>query len=194
MLDFDCIFFGIQGSGKGTQAIRIAEHFELKIFEMGAELRAISQQNTDLGIRIKEIITSGDLVPDEIIMEMVEQFVDKIDSTQHVLFDGIPRTANQSELLHSLLEKHDRTSVGVFIELSEKVAVERMLMRKRADDTPEGIKKRFENYKASTVPVIDIFAKNNRLITIHGEQTIDEVTREIINGLEQYDTHSVKNS
>jgi len=190
MLDFDIVFFGIQGSGKGTQAVRIAEDFELNIFEMGAELRALSKQESNLGQKINEIVSAGDLVPDEIIMNMVEIFIEKINKDKRILFDGIPRTENQAALLKELLKNNDRTLVGVFIDVSEPEAVKRMLLRKRADDNPETIKKRFDNYKALTIPVIKTFEENNSLITINGDNTINQVTRDIENGLKTYEASS----
>lgn len=183
----DLIFFGIQGSGKGTQAERVAAYFDLNIFEMGAELRSIAQEESDLGKKVSAIMSAGELVSDDVVMDIVERFLGNISADTHVLFDGIPRTMIQAQMLGTLLHTHKRSEVGIYIELPEEVALERLLLRKRADDTEEGIKKRFENYYSATLPVINHYREENRLITINGNQGIDEVTAEILNAVKNYE-------
>jgi adenylate kinase family enzyme len=120
-------------------------------------------------------------------MEIVEDFLNKTSQETHILFDGIPRTVKQASMLSTLLKNKGRLEIGVYIDLSEKAALERLLLRKRGDDTPESIKKRFANYYESTLPVIDQYKANDRLVHINGDQKIDEVTSSIIDAVTHYE-------
>lgn len=170
----------MQGSGKGTQGRFLIEKFGLKNFEMGAQLREMIAAGTPLGQRLKQTVESGNLVDDATIMEVVEEFLEHIPSDQGVLFDGIPRTQSQSDQLVALLEKHGRDAFGVFIKVSKEIAVERMLERGRQDDSTEVIERRLKNYEEQTVPVIQSFADREHLIEVAGEQSIEEVTGEMM--------------
>ncbi len=176
----DIILFGMQGSGKGTQGKILEERYALKSFEMGAELRkAIASQN-ELGMKIKATVEAGNLVDDDTIMEVIEAFLSTIDSGQSLIFDGIPRTLVQSEKLLTLLEAHDRSVSGIFIDVDEEVAIERMLERGRNDDSMETIRRRLDNYIEQTTPVIKKFETEGRLIRVNGNLSIEAVTAEML--------------
>lgn len=186
----DYLFFGIQGSGKGTQTRLLEEKYGFAVFETGAELRAIAASETELGNKVKEIIESGNLVPVEIVMEIVENFLQNHHTETPILFDGIPRSLEQQKLLHGVLASHDRKYKAVHITLSDNVALERLLNRrilkdgqwvKRADDNPESIKKRIELFHEETKPLLANYG--DQLITINGEPDVETVYAEIIDKL-----------
>lgn len=203
----DIILFGKQGSGKGTQGKFLAEKYGLRIFEMGAQLREIIAGGSELGMTIKSIVDSGNLVDDDTIMQVVGSFLSSMSPEQRVLFDGIPRTMSQSEKLMNLLKENNRDAFALFINISEEEAIKRLTLRRickeckgiygssyksnicqycggelimRDDDTLESIKKRLENYQKETVPVIESFYGRDRLIEVDGEQEIKKVTKEMI--------------
>lgn len=200
----DLIFFGMQGAGKGTVGKSVAEKFNLKVFETGGALRALAQEPSPLGYKVKEIIEAGHLVPNEVVMEIVEDFINKLPPNTNVLFDGIPRSIEQANSLNALLQKLNRPFTPVLIEIKEETALARLTTRKicsqckkvfpatyvsdtcdacggklttRADDNPEAIKTRLQAFKDETAPAI---ATYENLITVDGEPTIEEVANATI--------------
>lgn len=203
----DLILFGMQGAGKGTVGKSIAEKFNLKIFETGGALRALANENSDLGSKVKTIIESGHLVPNEVVTEIVEDFINKLPANTNVLFDGIPRSIEQANSLNTLLQKLNRPFTPVLIEIKEETALARLTTRKicsqckkvfpanytsetcdacggalttRADDNPEAIKTRLQAFKDETAPAIATYAN---LIKINGEPTIEVVAEDAIKTL-----------
>jgi len=181
----DLILVGIQGSGKGTQARILAEKFGYQIFETGGELRAMAKEESELGKKVKEITERGDLVPNEIVMEIVENFLNKTSSEIPVIFDGIPRSDSQRVSLEDLLQIHGREFSVLEVRLSEGESIRRMMKRaeieNRADDTPEVMKKRIANFYAHTQPLLD--AWKSHLISVDGDQSIEDVSKEILEKL-----------
>lgn len=195
----DLIFFGMQGAGKGTLGKSIAAKYGLKIFETGGELRRLAAEDSELGRKIKSIIESGNLVSNEVVMEIVENFVENLEGDSPILFDGIPRSVEQAETLNALLDKHGREYKGVLIEIAKETALTRLTTRRicsacktvypatytaeacecgaelitRKDDNPEAIEKRLELFQTETVPAINLYT--DRMITIDGEPTIEVV-------------------
>jgi len=204
----DIILFGMQGSGKGTQGKILAERYNLKVFEMGGALRAMIASGSELGSRIKTIVEEGNLVSDDVIMKVVEEFVNYEGKNHNVLFDGIPRTMGQSQKLQELLKSHNRDTFALEIKISEEEAIERLTKRRicsqckevypafykekncsecdgklemRSDDSNlDSIQKRLDNFENETKPVIQDFYKKDRLIEVDGEQGIVDVTEEMI--------------
>ena len=204
----DIILFGKQGSGKGTQGKILAERYGLRVFDMGSELRHMIESATPLGEKIKEIVESGNLVDDNSIMDIVENFLKSLTAKQSVLFDGIPRTITQAERLLVLLKAHERDSFALLVKISEEEAVKRLTQRRvcsgckeiypafyngeecakcggvlvtRKDDSNlDSIMQRLKNYENETKPVIDHFYSIDRLIQVDGEQPIPDVTEEMI--------------
>lgn len=198
----------MQGSGKGTQGKILAERYGLKVFDMGGALRSMIASGSDLGNTIKDTVEGGNLVGDEIIMKVVEEFLEHEAKGANVLFDGIPRTMNQAEKLLALLGSHGRDAFALDIKISEREAIERLTKRRmcvnckeiypafykgdscsecggqlisRSDDgNIESINKRLQNFAAQTMPVIEDFYKRDRLIEVDGEQAIPDVTEEMI--------------
>ncbi len=179
------IFFGIQGSGKGTQAQIIAKKWNLKIFETGGELRKIMNEQSELGKTVREIIQRGDLVPNEIVMEIVAHFLENTDESERILFDGLPRSMPQKETFDALLEKYGREVTGVFLDVPRNEVIVRMKNRGREDDTDEVIERRLKNYEEETLPVIKEYEKEGKMIRVNGSQPIDKVSAEIVEKLER---------
>ncbi len=195
----DLIFFGMQGSGKGTLGKAVAERYGMQIFETGSELRKLSHEDSELGKKVKSIVEAGNLVPNEVVMEIVEDFMNKSGNGNPILFDGIPRKVTQAKSLNEVLDRHNREYKAVLLELSEESALKRLTTRRicksckavypaaytekkcecgdelitRSDDNPEAIRTRLKNFSEETVPAIEMY--KDKLITIDGEPTIDEV-------------------
>lgn len=182
----DLVLFGMQGSGKGTQAKLIAEQCGLSIFETGAQLRKLAKEDSELGCKIASILASGNLVPNEVVMEMVAAFVDSLEEGQSALFDGLPRSVEQKESFDALLESKGRNIQGLLIELNEDEAMTRLLARKRDDDTPEAIRVRIDTFMEKTQPVIDAYAAEGKMLAIDGVQSIEEVNRDIMEAIKPH--------
>ncbi|MBN2087278.1 nucleoside monophosphate kinase [Candidatus Peregrinibacteria bacterium] len=204
----DIILFGMQGSGKGTQGKILAEKYGLTVFDMGSQLRSMIESGSELGVKIKSIVESGNLVDDDTVLEVIENFLSKVPADKSVLFDGIPRTLKQSEGLLKLLEAKKRQTFALLVKISEKEAIKRLTERRvcssckeiypaffdgnicsacggelitRQDDSNlDAIKQRLENYQNETTPVINQFYNIDRLIEVDGEQAIPDVTEEMI--------------
>ena len=206
----DLILFGVQGCGKGTQGRILAEKMAYKVFETGKELRAlIADESSGLGQKIKGIVEGGNLVPDEVVIEIVDNFVGKLAADEAVIFDGLPRKGSQKDLFEEVMQKYGRNPLAVLIHISDEEALKRLGNRwmskstgkiyagkeaalaecpeddvyQRADDTPEAIKTRLENYHQETQPVIDWYKDQGRMLEINGEQSGEEVTSELMEKL-----------
>lgn len=202
----DLVLFGMQGSGKGTQSKAIAEHCDLVIFETGAELRRLSSEDSDLARKVKAIIESGNLVPTEVVMEIITDFLHRLPAGKSALFDGIPRSDDQKEQFDALMIKEGRSFKGLLIELTEAEAVKRLTTRRmcptcksiypatytaetcekdgstlitRQDDTPDAIRVRLDTFLQKTVPVIEAYKAEGKMLIVKGEQEIDKVTLDI---------------
>jgi len=177
----DLVLFGRQGSGKGTQAAIFAERYGLTPFVTGNELRKLAKGETELGKKIKSIIEAGHLVPNEVVMEIIEHFMNQLEPGAKVLFDGIPRQAEQARTFNDLMEKCGRNFTCLYLDISNETAYERIAMRAeqegRADDSNlEVIKTRLETYENETVPVIESYRAAGKMINVDGEPAISEVT------------------
>ncbi|QQR83407.1 nucleoside monophosphate kinase [Candidatus Peregrinibacteria bacterium] len=162
----------------------MAERFGLTIFEMGAELRNMIASESELGMKIKQTVESGNLVDDETIMEVVDIYLDRLSNSHAILFDGIPRTLGQSEMLLERLANHGRQASAVLITVSEQVAIERMMSRGRQDDTEDVMRRRLDHYQQQTVPVIESFRTAGHLVEVNGEQGIEQVAADLAAGIE----------
>lgn len=181
----DLVLFGIQGSGKGTQAKRLAEERQYVIFEAGGELRKIAAGGTPLGEKVKSFIDQGNLVPFEIIMEVVRGFVEEYGrSGEKILFDGIPRDIDQMRAFKEMMAELKREYSCLHITVNEEEAIKRILGRAkeqgRADDAnEETIRRRMNLFHEKTEPVIRAFEGEGRVIEVDGEGTMDEVYQRI---------------
>lgn len=178
---FNLILFGPPGSGKGTQSERVVEKFGLVHLSTGNLLRAEIAAKTPLGTEAKNFIDKGQLVPDEVVIGMIDTMLEQNASAKGFLFDGFPRTEAQAEALDKLLalRKTGITKV-IALEVSEEELVSRLLKRGetsgRTDDTDEAvIRKRFAVYKAETEPVAEHYKALGRFESIKGEGSIDDI-------------------
>jgi adenylate kinase len=178
------VMLGAPGAGKGTQAVRIAELVAVPHISTGAMLREAIAGGSELGNRVKAIVESGELVPDELMIEVIRERLARPDAERGFVLDGFPRTTVQAEALDGLLEELARPLSAVLeLALAEEVAVQRMLGRAaqegRADDTPEVIRRRFDVYRRQTEPVSEYYRSRGVLVGIDSSGTVDEVFGEI---------------
>lgn len=202
----DLVLFGIQGSGKGTLGKLVAEKYGFEIFETGSELRKLSQEDSVLGKKVKSIVEAGQLVPNEVVMDIIENFMKHLPGGKEVLFDGIPRKIEQADTFNALMKKLERDFTGILIDLPEEVAVKRLTARRicqnckavypadykgsacekcggtlvtRSDDNPESIRTRLKAFYEETMPVIDRYKEQKKMIIMNGKQEIESAKVDI---------------
>ncbi len=186
------LVLGPQGSGKGTQASRLAEEREIPHVSTGDMFRAAIAAGTPLGRRVEPILASGELVPDELTVALIRERLSEPDATRGFVLDGFPRNLAQAEALDAMLTEIDRElDLVLFFDLDHVTSTERL--RKRAviegrdDDTPDAIARRLELYHEQTAPLVELYRKSGRLVPIRAERTIDEVANEIAEALDLLD-------
>jgi len=174
------ILFGPPGSGKGTQAQKLVEQYNLKHISTGDLLREEKAKETPLGLEAKKFMDQGLLVPDEVVIGMISSKLDEeADKVKGFIFDGFPRTVAQAEALDKLLDfKQINIAKVLALNVSEEELVKRILHRGktsgRADDTDEAtIRQRVTEYENKTAPVADYYGNQNKLTRIAGEGTIE---------------------
>jgi adenylate kinase len=188
---FNLILFGPPGSGKGTQSERLVEKYGLVHLSTGNLLREEIAQKTPLGLEAKSFMDKGQLVPDEVVIGMVDSYFDKHPEAKGFLFDGFPRTVAQAVALDKLLElKKTEIASVLALDVSEEELVKRLLNRGktsgRSDDTNEDvIRKRFAVYTNETTPVADHYRKNKKFQSIKGEGSVDEIFSAIGDAIEK---------
>jgi adenylate kinase len=181
MIMFHVILFGPPGSGKGTQSERIIVKYGLKHLSTGDLLRSEISNKTPLGIEAKKFIDTGLLVPDEVVIGMISSAFDTYHDAKGFLFDGFPRTQAQAEALDKLVKfKNSEIAVLLSLEVSEEELVKRLLNRGltsgRTDDLNEEIvRARIVEYKMKTFVVADYYRQFNKVVSIKGEGSVDEI-------------------
>lgn len=178
------LVLGPQGSGKGTQAKRIAADYGVPHVSTGDIFRAAVAEGSELGRRVEPILAAGELVPDELTVELIEARLAEEDAGRGFVLDGFPRTLAQAEALDRMLAGIGRALDAVlFFDLDDETARERLLGRAldegREDDTPEVIDRRLAVYHEQTEPVVEHYRATGRLVPLHAERTIEEVYAEI---------------
>ncbi|MBL8030084.1 MAG: nucleoside monophosphate kinase [Candidatus Doudnabacteria bacterium] len=188
-MNLNTIFFiGPQGSGKGTQAKKLAAKLGFFYWEMGGILREVAAENTTLGKEIKGLIENGVLLPDEKLWEVVTMRLERISKNSGVIFDGIPRRINQAEWLLEYLKNQGREDfTTLFIDVPKEESVKRILERSkkegRADDTEKLVEKRLKQYYESTLPVVEYLKNNTNFFEIDGRPPVEDVTIEIASAI-----------
>lgn len=178
----DLVFFGIQGSGKGTQAKRLAAEFGYSIFEAGGELRKIASSDTSLGKTVKSYIDQGHLVPHEIIMQVVKEAILARPQTTKILFDGIPRDDNQKKDFDAVMNDVGREFRCIHFELDTEEATKRILGRAkaegRADDADIAIiTRRMSTFVEKTKPVIEAYRAAGKVTDVSADGSVEEIYR-----------------
>lgn len=186
------IIFGAPGCGKGTQSALIVDKYHLKHISTGDILRAEMQNATPLGLRAKHFVESGQLVPDDLILDMLMKAMDCDGNTYNgCLLDGFPRTTAQAEALEKLLlERKQQTNVLIDLEVNDDELVRRMIQRGietgRTDDKPETIRKRLDVFHSQTVPVRDFYQSLDKYVYIDGTDSIEKVFEHICTEIETH--------
>lgn len=174
------IFLGPPGAGKGTQAQVLSERHQIPHISTGDILRTAVVQQTPLGIEAKDYMNRGELVPDALILNLIQDRLSHDDTAQGWILDGFPRNVSQAEFLAKLLAKLSQNADCVLnLEVPDEVLVERLLSRQRKDDNESTIRRRLEVYHQDTVPVIDFYQKQKTLKIINGNQEMDAVTKSL---------------
>ncbi len=177
------VIFGRQGAGKGTQSARLAEHYGAPHISTGDMLREAADAGTPIGLEAKSYFDSGRLLPDEVMLRVIEERLSQPDVREHgFLLDGFPRTLGQAEALMGLTP----VDIAVNLEVPEEVVLERMVGRGRSDDTPEIIRTRLAAYAAETVPAIELFDHKGLLVTVDGLGTPDEVAERLVEAIDAH--------
>jgi adenylate kinase len=184
------LLLGPQGAGKGTQAKRISAEYGIPHIASGEILRAEMAAGTDLGRRVTDVYDRGDLVSDELMIELIRARLGQPDTEDGFILDGFPRTTVQAEALNRMFGEIGRTFSIVFaLQIPDSVAFERLRRRAqvegRADDTDDAIRRRLDNYHRETEPLIEYYRTRGNLVPIHGDRSEGEVFAEIQEALEQ---------
>jgi adenylate kinase len=184
------ILLGPPGSGKGTQAQLLLQRYGIVQLSTGEMLRAAVAAGTPVGLKAKEIMAGGGLVPDEVVVGIISDRIDQPDAKNGFILDGFPRTVPQAEALDELLKhKHLKLDAVIELRVNESALLNRVETRVaqmrergeevRVDDTPEVLTKRLASYRSQTEPLIHYYSERRKLSTIDGMMAIDEVTRAI---------------
>ncbi len=184
------ILLGPPGSGKGTQAQRLVRRHGIIQLSTGEMLRAAVAAGSPVGLKAKDVMASGGLVPDDIVIGIISDRIDQPDAAKGFILDGFPRTVPQAEALDELLKKkHMKLDAVIELRVNESALIDRVETRAaetrargeevRADDTPEVLTRRLASYRSLTEPLIHYYSERRKLLTVDGMMTIEEVTQEI---------------
>jgi adenylate kinase len=189
-LMLNLIIFGPPGAGKGTQSANLIEEFGLRHISTGDLLRAEREAETELGMTANEYISQGQLVPDEVVIGMVSNFMDShVDDCKGFIFDGFPRTIPQADALdHMLEDRKTRIAIVLGLEVDEDELVKRLLLRgkesgREDDQNEETIRSRFGEYNAKTQPLISYYKTQDKYTGVHGMGSIDHIFSELKNAI-----------
>ena len=187
------VLFGPPGSGKGTQAQNLIEKFNLKQISTGDLFRYNMKNGTELGKLAKSYIDKGELVPDQVTTDMLIDEVKKPTDTNGFIFDGYPRTANQTEALEKIVKEllNDEISVCLSLIVSDEILVERLLKRGetsgRTDDSNEEIiRTRIKEYYTKTAEVAEIYKQQGKYVEVNGVGGIEEISEKLFAEVEKF--------
>ena len=181
------LLIGAPGSGKGTQATRLAEHFGLTHISSGDLLRHHVTEGTPLGKEVQQYVTRGDLVPDTLLMDVLRKPVVAASKSGGYILDGFPRTLEQAQIAYATAKDLGvEAQVAVHLDVPRAELVRRLLARGRgSDDTAEVIEHRLEVYMEHTVPMLDYYQQREELVRVDGGRTPDEVSWALVSELQR---------
>lgn len=184
------VLFGPPGAGKGTQATRIKEAFGVVHIATGDIFRANVEGETEVGLEAQEYMDRGELVPDDVVIRMVEARLVQPDAQQGFLLDGFPRTVAQAEALQDFLQRNDRPLDAVVrLVVGEDELFERLAGRQReegrTDDEAEVVEQRLEEYREKTAPLEEYYRDHGLLVDVDGTGTVDEVSERLLDALRE---------
>jgi adenylate kinase len=180
------LLIGAPGAGKGTQATRLAEHFGIAHISSGDLLRGHVGDETSLGKQVQQYVSLGDLVPDQIVLDMLRKPIVEASARGGYVLDGFPRTVEQAEIAYETArELGVAVQVAAYLDVPREELVRRLLARGRGgDDMQDVIEHRLEVYESRTRPMVAYYADREVLVTVDGSKPEDEVTRDLIHELE----------
>lgn len=175
------VLLGAPGSGKGTQAVRLAQQANLKHISSGDLLREAVEKKTDVGRQAEEYIEAGKLVPDQLVLSLIMEALGALDDHAGWILDGYPRNADQAEALEDVLSTNREViDAVVFLEVDADVVTQRLLGRGRQDDTEETIRSRLDVFNEETLPVLEFYELRYDVHRVDGSKPIEDVTETII--------------
>lgn len=182
------LIVGPQGSGKGTQGVRIAESYGVPVVSTGDIFRANIKEGTPLGQQVTEVLDRGDLVPDELTSEIVRDRLSQDDAANGFLLDGYPRNTAQVDHLNTFLsERGESLDAVIMLDVARAESMSRLRLRAqeqgRSDDTEEAIAHRLDIYEHETAPILEVYGEQGIVDRIDGIGTLDEITERIISAL-----------
>ncbi|MDJ0843169.1 MAG: adenylate kinase [Crocosphaera sp.] len=174
------IFLGPPGSGKGTQAQELSQELHIPHISTGEMLREAIAKQTPLGQQAQAYVDKGELVPDELLLGLIEERLNEEDAQKGWILDGFPRNVAQAEFLDKLLHKLAKFSEqAINLEVPDDVIIDRLLARGRKDDNEQTIRRRLEVYREKTQPVLDYYRQQDRLSSVDGNRQLPEVTQSL---------------
>jgi adenylate kinase len=178
------VLLGPPGSGKGTQAAMLVKQLGVPHISTGALLRNAAKRGTELGLKAKALTDKGELVPDDVISDMIEERLSRADVANGFILDGYPRNLAQAKSLDELLERLDKpVEEAILIDIKPELIIKRIAKRAqeegRADDTEETVRNRLQVYSEQTAPVADYYAERGLLTRVLGEGGVDEIFQRI---------------
>jgi adenylate kinase len=174
------VILGKQGAGKGTQGERLAVHYAIQHLSTGQLFRDSAEVGVKAGLEAKEYMDRGELVPDDIVVDVVEErFQNPAEVENGFVLDGFPRTENQAEELDRILGPRHPLDIVIDLDVPKRMCIERLLGRGREDDTEDSIDRRLELYEQETKPLIDLYLGRDLLVRVDGVGEEDHVQQRL---------------
>ena len=184
------IFLGPPGAGKGTQAHVLAQALQILHISTGEILRQAIAQATPLGKKAQGYVAQGELVPDDLMLDLIRERLGSTDTQQGWILDGFPRNVSQASFLDNLLEElSQRADIVINLEVPDQILIARLLSRGRKDDTKETISRRLQVYREQTTPLINYYRSRDKLYAVDGDRTpefVSQSLKQIIDKAKQF--------